>query len=240
MKTAALLLLLLAFPALADAQIVRGRLMDQERNAPLVGGSVTVVDADSQVVAQGLTDATGVFDLPVPAPGSYFLMGRAPGYEPAQTDLFEVRGEGRLVAFVIRRTPVRLDSVTVHAGRDTYGGFHDRMRQRGGNGRFFSRENIEAMRPQTIADLLRRVPNLEVIAEGGHSLAVRPRQALSIRSGCWSNFYLNGMRVEADAVVGLSPENIEGVEVYTHGSMPAQFSAVGSACGVVAVWLRTR
>jgi hypothetical protein len=240
MKVAATLLLFLAFPALLDAQVVRGRLLDPERNTPLPGGSVTLVSADSQAVAQGITDGAGIFDLMAPAAGSYFLMGMAPGYEPAQTDLFEVSGEGRLLTFVIRRTPVRLDSVQVQTNRDAYGGFYARMRQRGGSGRFFSRENIEQTRPQTVADLLRRVPNLEVIAEGGHTLAVRPRQALSIRGSCWSNFYLNGMRVEADAVVGLSPENIEGVEVYTGGSLPPQLSAVGSACGVVAIWLRTR
>lgn len=240
MKVAAILLLLLAFPALAGAQVVRGRLLDRDSRAPLPGGTVHLVGADGAVVAQGITDAAGIFDLMAPASGSYLLTGRAPGYEPASTDPFEVSGEGRLVAFVIGRVPVRLDSVRVEANRDAYGGFYARMRQRGGSGRFFSRENIEAMRPQNAADLLRRVPNLEVVAEGGHTLAVRPRQALSIRSGCWSSFYLNGMRVEGDAIVGLAPENIEGVEVYTHGSLPPQFGGVGSACGVVAVWLRTR
>lgn len=240
MRAVAILLLLLAFPALADAQVVRGRLLDRDRDSPLAGGTVYLVGPDSQAVAQGLTNGAGIFDLIAPAEGSYFLMGMAPGYEPAYTDLFEVTGEGRLVAFKIGRAPVRLDSVRVQATDDAYGGFYARMRQRGGNGRFFSRQNIDEMKPQNVADLLRRVPNLEVLAEGGHSLAVRPRQALSIRTSCWSNFYLNGMRVEADAVVGLNPSDIEGVEVYTHGSLPPQLSAVGSACGVVAVWLRTR
>lgn len=240
MKFVAVLLLLLAFPALADAQVVRGRLLDRDTRTPLAGGTVNLVDPDGEVVAGGVTDASGVFDLMAPAEGSYFLSGRAPGYEPAQTDPFEVSGEGRLVAFVIGRSAVRLDSVTVQASSEAYGGFYGRMRQRGGNGRFFSRENITEMRPQSVADVLRRVSGLEVIAEGARGLAVRPRQALSIRSGCWSNFYLNGMRVESDAVAGLNPEDIEGIEVYTHGSGPPQLSAVGSACGVIGIWLRTR
>ncbi|HVH12433.1 MAG TPA: carboxypeptidase regulatory-like domain-containing protein [Longimicrobium sp.] len=238
---AAILLLLIALPVAADAQIVRGRLMDRDSRTPLAGGTVHLVSEDSQVVvAQGLTDGAGVFDLQAPAPGSYSLAGVAPGYAPASTDPFDVSEEGRLVSFVIGRAAVRLDSVVVRTNSDAHGGFHARMRERGGSGRFFSREDIQELRPQTVADLLRRVSGLEVIATGGQTLAVRPRQALSIRSGCWSNFYLNGMRVEADAIAGLNPENIEGVEVYTHGSVPPQLGAMGSACGVVAVWLRTQ
>jgi hypothetical protein len=217
----------------------------------LAGGTVHLVNVDSQVVAQALTDASGAFALQAPVPGSYFLLARAPGHEASETDLFDVGDAGRRVTFVIGRAPVRLDPVAVDARAETrenrlwYGGFYDRMRQRRDGGRFLSREQIEAARPQHVADLLRRFPSLEVRVGGygefvGRRLAVRLRQPLSIRSQCWSVFYLNAQRVEPDAVDTLDPADIEGIEVYANGSVPAQFNAVGSACGVIAIWLRAR
>lgn len=234
-----LLILLLALPAAASAQAVQGRLLARENNAALAGGTVQLVGADSQMVAQALTDQTGTFTLQAPAPGRYFLLGAAPGYEASETDYFVVGAQGKRVSFVIGRAAGQVDTGAQPAA-GAYGGFYERMGKRGGNGRFFSRERIDELKPQSVADLLRRVSSLEVRAEGGAGLAVRPRQALSIRTGCWSTFYLNGMRVEGDAVVGLNPLDVEGVEVYTHGSVPAQFNAVGSACGVVGIWLRSR
>ena len=35
----------------------------------------------------------------------------------------------------------------------------------------------------------------------------------------------------------LGPEDIEGLEIYeTVGSLPARFSPVGAACGVIIIW----
>lgn len=243
--------LLLALPAAAHAQSLQGRLVSRETNVALAGGTVHLVGADSQVVAQALTDTAGTFALQAPAPGSYFLLARAPGHETSETDFFDLGDAGKRVTFVIGRAPVRLDPVSVDAEANTredrlwYGGFYDRVRQRRDGGRFIVREQIEQARPQHVADLLRRFPALEVRIGGygefvGRRLAVRLRQPLSLRSQCWSVFYLNGMRVEPDAVDTLDPDDIEGIEVYANGSVPAQFNAVGSACGVIAIWLRVR
>ena len=245
-----LLILLLALPAALDAQPVRGRLLAREAQAAVAGGTVRLVSTDSQVVAQGRTDAAGTFLLHAPAPGRYFLLAEAAGYEPSETDFFAVGAEGKGVTFMIARAAVRLETVTVQGAANVredrlwYGGFYDRMR-RGGGGRFFGRAQIEESRPQSIADLLRRVPSLDVRVGGhgeyaGRRLAVRPRTPLSIRTACWSIFFLNGTLVEVAAVEGLDPAEVEGIEVYTSGAVPAQFNVVGSACGVIVIWLRAR
>jgi hypothetical protein len=244
------LALLLTLPAAAPAQMVVGRLVARETQVSIEGATVHLVSADSQVVAQELTDSTGTFALRAPATGRYFLLASAPGYEASETDYFALGAEGRRITFVIGRAPVQLERVTVEAHGDArndrlwYGGFYERMRERR-NGRFIAREEIRQWQPNHVSDLLRRFPALEVQVGGygefgpGRRLAVRLRQPLSIRTRCWSVFYLNGMQVESEAIDTLDPDDIEGIEVYTTGAVPAQFNAVGSACGVIAVWLRS-
>jgi hypothetical protein len=237
---------MLVLPAAASAQTVMGRLVSRETQVAVSGGMVSLVGADSQVVARELTDSSGIFSLQAPGLGSYYLVATAPGYEMSETDYFPVGAEGRRMTFVIGRPAVQLEAITVEAQGNTradrlwHGGFYERMRQRGG-GRFIARQEIEQWRPTHVSDLLRRIPALDVRVGqvAGRRLAVRLRQALSIRGQCWSMFYLNGMPVESEAVDMLDPDDIEGIEVYTTGAVPAQFNAVGSACGVIAVWLRS-
>ncbi|HYW11768.1 MAG TPA: carboxypeptidase regulatory-like domain-containing protein [Longimicrobium sp.] len=251
MRLAITLLLLLGLPASIHAQTVRGHLLSRDANAGVPGGTVHLVGADSQVVAHSRTDATGAFALQAPRPGRYFLLAEAAGYEASETDYIAVGAEGKSVSFVIGKAPVRLASLQVDARANSredrlwYGGFYQRMNARGTSGRFFAREQIDREMPQSIADILRRVPSLDVRTGGqgefaGRRLLVRPRAQLSIRTACWSTFYLNGMRVEPEAVEALDTSEIEGVEVYANGGVPAQFNVVGSACGVIVVWLRAR
>ncbi len=246
MRLAVTLLLLLALPASLHAQMVRGHLLSRDANAAVPGGTVHLVGADSQVVAQSRTDAAGAFAMQAPAPGRYFLLAEAAGYEASETDYIAVGAEGKIVSFVIGKAPVRLESLQVDARANSredrlwYGGFYQRKNARGTSGRFFAREQIEREQPQSIAEILRRVPSLDVREFAGRRLVVRPRAQLSIRTPCYSTFFLNGMRVEVEAVEALDTSEIEGVEVYANGGVPAQFNVVGSACGVIAVWLRAR
>ena len=71
-------------------------------------------------------------------------------------------------------------------------------------------------------------------------MRVRLRQALSFRD-CWSIFYLNGIRVDSESVQNLNPTEIEGIEIYTNGVVPAQFnSSMGASCGVIVIWMKAR
>lgn len=250
-RLAATLILALAFaPAASAAQSVQGRLIGRETQAPVRGGTVHLMAADSQVVAQAQTDSTGTFTLAAPRPGSYWLLGSAAGYEPSETDLFAVGPQGTRVSFVIGRAPVVLDTVTAAAaGREDrlwYGGFYQRLAENQG-GRFITREQIGRRGVQQLSDLLRTVPSLEVgVGAAGdfrdsRLLRVRLRHPLSLRSQCWSVFYLNGMQVEPESVTNLNPAEIEGIEIYTNAAPPAQFNtSMGAACGVIAIWLTAR
>lgn len=243
------LVLTLAFAPMASAaQAVQGRLIGRETQGPVQGGTVHLMAADSQVVGQAQTDSAGRFTLQAPAPGSYWLLGSAPGYEPSETDLFAVAEQGARVSFVIGRAPVVLETVTAtgvgSADRLWYGGFHQRMEENNG-GRFITAEQIDRQRYVQMIDLLRSIPSFEVIVGAGagdtRSFRIRLRHPLSIRGQCWTNIYLNGMRVEAESIQNLNPDELEGVEIYTTGAVPAQFnSSMGGACGVIVIWMKAR
>ena len=249
--------ILLLVPATAAAQTVQGRLIGRETQAPVHGGTVHLMSADSQVAGLTQTDSAGRFTLQAPVAGSYWLLGSAPGYARSETDLFAVAEQGARVSFVIGRAPVVLDTVTAtgvgSADRLWYGGFHQRMAENNG-GRFVTAEQIERQRPVQMVDLLRSIPSLEVLVGAStetprreneygdsRSLRIRLRHPLSIRGQCWTNIYLNGMRVEAESIQNLNPAELEGLEIYTTGAVPAQFnSSIGGACGVIVIWTKAR
>lgn len=245
-----LVLFSLAAPGAAFAQTVQGRLVARETQEPVRGGTVHLLAADSQVVAQAQTDSAGTFALQAPRPGRYWMLASVPGYETSETDVFALGAEGTRVSFVVGRAPVVLDTVTAagvaSADRLWYGGFHQRLSENRG-GRFITKQQIERQRNVDLADILRTVPSLEVQTAAGHNwsnpgrLFVRLRHPVSIRANCWSIFYLNGMQVEAEAVEAINPAEIEGIEIYTGGAIPAQFNtSMGAACGVIAIWMQAR
>ncbi len=237
-----IILALLIAPA-AAAQAVQGRLVAQETQVPVHGGTVHLLSADSQAVARAITDARGRFTLQAPRPGRYWMLARAPGYETSQTDLFAVGAQGTRVSFVIGRSPIVLDTVTAvgisPADRWWYGGFHERL-ARHSSGRFITAEQMERWGYVQVTDALRSIPNLEVVPFAGGAGA-RLRHPVTLLTNCWANVYLNGMRVDWQAISSFSPADIEGIEVYTHGDAPAEYnSSMGAACGVVVVWLKAR
>jgi hypothetical protein len=169
---------------------------------------------------------------------------RAPGsarYDPNEFGPVRLEAEGMRVVLQVAAKAVVLDPVVVEAARrleqTAYGGFHER-KESGGLGRYFDREMLERTQPLHIADVLRRVPSLEVRGGTGPALEVRLRQPISFRSPCPPVYYLDGMQVDAAAIAAVDPRDLEGVEVHTHGVAPAELNRIGSACGVIAVWTR--
>ena len=67
---------LLAAVPQADAQHIRGRLLDLETDAPVVAGVLTLLDGDSSVVARAESDTAGYWRLTAPRPGTYYVAAR--------------------------------------------------------------------------------------------------------------------------------------------------------------------
>ena len=118
-----------------------------------------------------------------------------------------------------------------------------------GNGKYFSRDEIEKMHARLFTDILRRVPGMQlelITGPNNNGVAVRTgRNAEGVQGGraCPVLFYMNGMPfpMNSDGVINsfISPEEVEAVEVYTGASqIPAQFNstAYNARCGVVVIW----
>lgn len=166
---------ILLAPAAASAQPVQGRLIARETDEPVRGGTVHLM-ADSQSVAQARTDSAGAFTLQAPRPGSYWLLGTAPGFQASETGAFAVGPGGARVRFMIGRPMIGLDTVTVVGtgaeDRLWYGGFHQRRGENQGD-RFITHEQIERQRYGQVQDILRRCPALRCRSARGQISAIR-------------------------------------------------------------------
>ena len=109
-----------------------------------------------------------------------------------------------------------------------------------GIGHFVSREKLERDNPSQLTDVFRRLPGVHITSNRFIRNAVRFR---ANGANCWPLVWLDGAPLptaEFDLDF-LSPQSIEGIEVYSGISqIPPQFMGsrgLGS-CGVIVVWSR--
>lgn len=89
--TIALVVLQSAIASAVQGQAVRGRLVDEGDNAAISGAMITLMDRDGRGVARVLTrSGTGVFELPIPAPGEYRLRAERIGYGTTYSAFFRI------------------------------------------------------------------------------------------------------------------------------------------------------
>jgi len=126
--------------------------------------------------------------------------------------------------------------------------FDDRVDS--GFGWYFTRDDIEEIRPTMVSDLLGRVPGvrLESSGRGNYRRTVTMARSSGVGPGggpCPVQIYLDGrlmtrgnvMEIPVDNLV--TPEVVEGIEVYRGlSTVPAEFLTPSSRCGVVAIWTR--
>lgn len=205
-------------------------------DAPLAGAQVTVLDGP-----QTRADDRGVWTISDAPLGSRMLEVRAVGYYP----------ERRAVDIVAETPPIQstlstlksvLDTVRVHAttlyARDRNG---FQQRQRSGQGRYITPDDVERRHPVYLTDLLRTMPGV-YLQMTGDSFS---RQLMMRGTGvgfCTPTVYLDGMPMFSlsadDLDAAVQPADIAGVEVYSSTTVPPQFQRAFSGCGSVVVWTR--
>lgn len=120
--------------------------------------------------------------------------------------------------------------------------FYERRERTAGH--FIIRSEIEARDRPTLTELLRGIPGVRVEYGGPYGIQVYLTRSPASRSQCPSPVvYLDGMlivntgeAVDLNALV--TPEQIEGIELYTGVTVPIEFNRSGSTCGVVVIWSR--
>lgn len=250
----------LPYPFLAA--VFAGTLFSAEltsQPAGIVSGTVTagsklpVADARVRLLGTDLTAVTrvdGVFHVVQVPAGRQTLEVRMVGYTPQIMPVDVLAGATLHVSLVLE--PLALETVSVTA-EGTFspgmGGFNERRAK--GNGRFFTREQIEKMQARQVTDVLRRVPGMQIQTGsgtyGGMQTAQTGRNVGSSGSRtCPVAYYVNGtpFPLSNDVPINhyITPEEVVAIEVYSGASQtPAQFNAttVNSRCGVVVIWTRS-
>lgn len=83
--------LVLAVPALAAAQTLQGRVLDELDESPIPTALVRLVDESGSQSAITAADSSGFFRITAPEPGVYRVVAERLGYEPFETPLLETR-----------------------------------------------------------------------------------------------------------------------------------------------------
>lgn len=127
-------------------------------------------------------------------------------------------------------------------------GFHERSR--GSVGRFVKRDEIEAIGSRRTTDLLRRLPGVRVTRHRWYHGLERieiGRAPPGLSHPCGVELYVDGFHVPEIERFGYrrldldlpSPDDVEGIEVYTGtAGVPVEFRALNARCGVIVMWTR--
>jgi hypothetical protein len=244
---------LFVLPASAQAQSLRGTVVDDTTEEPVAGAMVTLFVRDFPLV-HSRTDSAGAF-LAIPGrAGPFIVRVTHPHYTPIDSlELSAHNGELVTVAIRLGRTVVPLEPLVVTARSESrLGGFEERRRN-ARFGTFIERSQIQLRPGARTTDLLRAIPSVYVDVPGRGVENPRatvsefaPRSArLSMRSTvgtCEPAIYLDGVRVQQfeDSSVDdfLRPDMIEGIEIYPAAAgAPSEFSDP-TGCGSIVFWSR--
>jgi hypothetical protein len=215
---------------------------------PLPEARVSVVGTPLVTVS----DTDGTFRIVALPSGSQTVEVKMFGYGPSLLPVEIVAGKTAMLVVTLSPVPAPLETVNVLA--DTMivpgmRGFQERKAR--GQGKFFTREDIERMQVRLFTDVLRRVPGMQVQRVGsnygaGYSVQTGRTQGISGGRTCPVLFFINGapFPMLGDVPINnfISPDDIAAVEVYTGASqVPPQFNSTmyNSRCGVVAIWTRS-
>ena len=191
------LLALLSGPA--QAQLVRGQLLDLDSNEPLTAGIVTLLNENGRRVTTTVTGESGAWALRAPLPGTYFVEAKRLGYRPAIDGPVEITsGNNWTAVFHLQRLPVMLDPIEISAEATRryleLTGFFNR--QRSDFGHYVTPEQIERRQATRITDLLTTIPGVRLVPTGGglNARAIQLRGSFKPQSGlCQPRVFVDGL-----------------------------------------------
>lgn len=154
-----------------------------------------------------------------------------------------IAGNGDLIELQIPIAveAIRLDPlmVDVRSRRLTDAGFYKRAAR--GVGIHIPRADLEKSKSTRLADYLARVPGVRRNLVDGDNSRIDMRGGKSISMRCDTQFFLDGAAMAADPAIldSLSPQNIEGIEIYRGASeTPSEFDMGRTSCGAIVIWTR--
>jgi hypothetical protein len=259
-RASTLLGLLLAVPCAGDlgAQAappveVRGKVVDDETGRPVVGATVVIQDSWGQRLGRRVTGETGEFNFQVRNRSGVHISAGRIGYQETHTtglsfhggDLFII--ELRLSTEAVLLAPLEVIARSERVRSPLLFDFDRRARD--GLGWYFTRRDIEAVRPAYVSDLIASVPGVRLESSGGGNrrrTVSMARSPMGMGGGvCPVQIFVDGHLITRGAVMEVpiddlvTPEAVEGIEIYRGlSTVPAELLTPNSRCGVVAIWTR--
>lgn len=235
-------LLLLLWPLQPAAQV-----LGTVSGVVTPGTDTLAVQARISVVGTKLvtqTSADGRFLIADVPSGVQILEVSMMGYRTVLFPVEVAAGDTLHVQVKLQSEPVALPAVNVAgeaAPPPQLRGFYAR-RGRGG-GFFFTRAEIQKMRPRLFSDVLRGVPGVRlqpVRGPSGDSYQAVTGRVTGTRA-CPMLYYVDGIPFPVTGEIGINnlirPEDIAALEVYSGTSrVPLEFHSSNAHCGVIVIW----
>jgi len=203
------------------------------------GSRVEVVGTD--IVA--LTNDKGDFTIRNLPSGSQVLLARHLGFGSEWVPVDLSSRQPKQVSIKLPKFVAMMDPVLVTARRTASLdkiGFN--QRKKSGYGRFLGPEEIQAMHPNYVTDILRNVPGLKVNYTPDGETVTSSRGASSILGGNCTQYYLDDMPWQSmtpgDINSFVNGSEIVGVEVYQGGNTPPRYSAGTQNCTTIVLWTK--
>lgn len=199
---------------------------------PLSGAEVSISGG-----SRTRANERGEWTLSAAPIGTRMLDIRALGYYPVHRPVDIVEGAEPVhvklytLAAVLDTVKVATSQLRLHAS-----GFEERRRS--GMGHYLTAADVAKHRPIVTSDLIRFVQGVEVVAKSSVERSFKMRGAFS--DGCTPEVYINNHFMadigpdEVDSWV--NPNELDGIEIYSEGTVPPQFHRSLTECGAIVIW----
>lgn len=253
------LLSLIAAQPLASQVRIDGIVIDDATGQPIPAAQVRVYDgwagwrrheADSAGNFSVMVSRLGVFRVQVRSPGYPDVAGQVvTGAFPYQNIEVRMRKGAQLML------PITILTRTQQIPSPRHLGFHDRLRNRGGA--YVTRQEVEAVRPGYISDMIARTPGVLVrrsgrfgenrflfarrFAEGSRTQVVECPLRVLVDAQLVNSRSVSGELEPATVDYTVDQTFVDGIEIYLDpATVPTEFRAQGARCGTVLIWTRNR
>jgi hypothetical protein len=218
-----------------DAQsLVRGRVMDSETGASLVGARVRLA-ANLELV----TDSLGRFSTTALPPGRASVSVRLIGYAPGAFEIRVRDGGAQDETFSLDYNGQQLPMVSVNARAEQmmsrYSDFE--MRRQRGMGTYKRWDQLVDGKFVSVGDALRTIPGVRINCD---QKAFECRAYMARSPRCEPTWIIDGM--EAASFHENTPiKDVYGIEVYRGASeVPGEYAGANAGCGVIVLWTKSR
>lgn len=252
---AGLVAISLAQPLLAQVRL-DGIVVDDVTRQPVVEARVEVYNGWNQLIRARRTDSLGHFQVPLKRLGVYRVRVRGRDYPDVSQLVVTEAYPFHSIEVRLRRGNPLLAPITMLARaqslpRPDMQAFHHRMRN--ARGSFITRDDVEAVRPGYISDMLAWRPGVFVRrggASGDDRLLIARRVIEGRLVECPLRVLVDGELVNSRSPAGevvpvaidgmVDQTMVDGIEIYVNaGDVPHEFQNAPAGCGAVAVWTRS-